>query len=188
MIKILHTEPFQPLGPAIPKPAPAAPKSVEIKPGIWQAPDGKLETRDKVTPLPTIPAVPNALGDGWINCGPDMPDLKKGTYEWRRRDNGKTGRPTEVDLRSLVDPRMFLNTQYRLIPTPAQQPESPVAAGSCWVEHDGVTPPADVKLLYDLQYQINGVDQHHEHQAVTRSFFIDSDGFKVLRYRISVPQ
>jgi hypothetical protein len=56
MIKILHTEPFQPLGPAIPKPAPAAPKAVEIKPGIWQAPDGKLETRDPtpmvITPIP----------------------------------------------------------------------------------------------------------------------------------------
>jgi hypothetical protein len=56
MIKILHTEPFLPLGKAIPKPAPAAPKAVEIKPGIWQAPDGKLETRDPtpmvITPIP----------------------------------------------------------------------------------------------------------------------------------------
>jgi hypothetical protein len=56
MIKILHTEPFLPLGKAIPKPAPAAPQAREIKPGIWQAPDGKLETRDPtpmvITPIP----------------------------------------------------------------------------------------------------------------------------------------
>jgi hypothetical protein len=47
----------RPLGPAIPKPPPAAPKSVEIKPGIWQAPDGKLETRDP-TPPPVLKIEP----------------------------------------------------------------------------------------------------------------------------------
>jgi hypothetical protein len=74
VIKILHTEPFLPLGKAIPKPAPAAPKSVEIKPGIWQAPDGKLRTdfatgqsvapAQKAAPVAPLPVLPNALGIG----------------------------------------------------------------------------------------------------------------------------
>jgi hypothetical protein len=95
MIKILHSEPFQPLGPAIPKPAPAAPKSVEIRPGIWRNPDGKLSTTIPIqgprkaparchdesqcggfydacateagcAGATPLPVLPNALGDGWI--------------------------------------------------------------------------------------------------------------------------
>jgi hypothetical protein len=78
-LTILKTEPFQPLGPAIPKPAPAAPQPVQIKPGIWQAPDGKLRTdfatgqsvapAQKTAPETPLTVVPNALGDGWIAWG-----------------------------------------------------------------------------------------------------------------------
>ncbi len=61
----------RPLGPAIPKPAPAAPQPVQIKPGIWQAPDGRLRTdfatgqsvapAQKAAPATPLPVLPNAL-------------------------------------------------------------------------------------------------------------------------------
>jgi hypothetical protein len=78
MIKQLRmNEDFaRPLGPAIPKPAPAAPKAVEIKPGIWQAPDGKLRTdfatgqsvspAQKAAPVAPLPVLPNALEAGIV--------------------------------------------------------------------------------------------------------------------------
>jgi hypothetical protein len=71
-LTILKTERFQPLGPAIPKPAPAAPQSREIKPGIWQAPDGKLRTdfatgqsvapAQKAAPVAPLPVPPSTPG------------------------------------------------------------------------------------------------------------------------------
>lgn len=93
-LTILKTEPLQPLGPAIPKPAPAAPQSREIKPGIWQAPDGKLRTdfatgqsvapAQKAAPVTPLPVVPNSLGDGWIAWGGGecpIPDAGPDEYE-----------------------------------------------------------------------------------------------------------
>lgn len=53
-----------------------------------------------------------ALGDGWIDCSADMPDLAGGTYAWRRKDSGKTGHPVYASLRHLVVPSAFGNTQY----------------------------------------------------------------------------
>jgi hypothetical protein len=94
VIKILQmNDDFQPLGPAIPKPAPAAPKSVEIKPGIWQAPDGKLRTdfatgqsvapAQKAAPVAPLPPLPNAMpdADGWVVWGGGaVPDFNGGCF------------------------------------------------------------------------------------------------------------
>jgi hypothetical protein len=96
VIKILQmNNDFRPLGKAIPKPAPAAPQSREIKPGIWQAPDGKLRTdfatgqsvapAQKAAPATPLPVVPNALGDGWIEWRPGM-DLPTARVDIRLTD------------------------------------------------------------------------------------------------------
>lgn len=121
-ITILKTEQFQPLGKPIPRPAAPAPEPVQIKPGIWQLPDGRLETRDPAVDLivnggyggtkpgpkaPETPlaVLPNALGDGWTEwrggeCPIDLP------CKWQlRHRNGK-----EFD--SDIDPRGY-STQWR---------------------------------------------------------------------------
>jgi hypothetical protein len=148
----------RPLGPAIPKPPPAAPKSVEIKPGIWQAPDGKLETRDPtpmvITPIPApssnlAEVCAEAVRQLEAVCGTALIGFK----------------PAETPL-----------------------PVVPNAVGSCWVEHDGVTPPADLSLQYDLVYSTYGQVRSCEGQAVYASIFVTRDGWQIIRYRISVPQ
>jgi hypothetical protein len=162
MIKQLRmNEDFaRPLGPAIPKPAPAAPRHVQIKPGIWQAPDGKLETRDptpfpvlKIAQLPPtagemlkavadayrqrqemcgitgaalvgfkreeptpLPATPNALGDGWIDCSPGMPDMRAGTYEMRNVESTYRWTPEYSLLATVNSEFRDRRYQYRLIP------------------------------------------------------------------------
>jgi hypothetical protein len=133
MIKIMHTEPFQPLGPAIPKPAPAAPQSREIKPGIWQAPDGKLftdlpEGSMSSTPVPfhtptetPLPVVPNALGDGWIAWGGGecpIPDVKAGGYEirWRQQGVDASRWSRLLDAAELAGWQEGSVAAYRLIP------------------------------------------------------------------------
>src|SRR6185369_12124273 len=50
-ITILKAEQFRPLGKPIPRPAAPAPEPVQIKPGIWKNPDGKLETRNPAVDL-----------------------------------------------------------------------------------------------------------------------------------------
>jgi hypothetical protein len=124
-IAILKTEPFQPLGPAIPKPAPAAPQSREIKPGIWQAPDGKLRTdfatgqsvapAQKAAPATPLPVVPNALGD-WIDMHDGMPDAQAGAYQWRLKTIMRAESPQHTSLRELFEKHEFPFYQYRLIP------------------------------------------------------------------------
>lgn len=123
-LTILKTESFQPLGPAKPRPQkPAA--DVQIKPGIWQLPDGRLETRDPKVDEAVNGAtakpfhspksqVPNALGDGWIACGPDMPNLSPGEFEYRA-DICKTFAPTHLSLHECFWERES-GSQYRLLP------------------------------------------------------------------------
>jgi len=129
-IAILKTEPFQPLGPAIPKPAPAAPQSREIKPGIWQAPDGKLRTdfatgqsvapAQKAAPVAPLPTLPNALCDGWISFKPGL-DIPCGKIDIRFND----GEEWYAETSEAADPKSWSWKQsyggdnivaYRLIP------------------------------------------------------------------------
>src|SRR6185295_5766151 len=52
MIKILQmNNDFAPLGKPLPRPAAPAPEPVQIKPGIWKNPDGRLETRNPTVDL-----------------------------------------------------------------------------------------------------------------------------------------
>lgn len=99
-ITILKAEQFQPLGKPIPRPAAPAPEPVQIKPGIWKNPDGKLETRNPAVdlivngggkPVPKapetpLPVLPNALGDGWIEWGGGecpIPGVMGGKWQYR---------------------------------------------------------------------------------------------------------
>jgi hypothetical protein len=60
-----------------------------------------------------------ALGDGWIDCSPDMPDLPAGTYEqrWKRGSKGLLVRHFSAHRNFL--PTAWSNYQYRPIPTEA---------------------------------------------------------------------
>lgn len=195
-LTILKAEQFQPLGKPIPRPAAPAPEPVQIKPGIWKNPDGKLETRNpavdlivngggkpvpKVTPATIgidlaagsdqacitvwelsrelgckaskvmiacmrygqqvtlnqaidgdladlvreeiaetpLPVLPNALGDGWIQCSEDMPNLPYGTYEYRNNGSSVHTRPLATNLRDLIGPSAYSYRQYRLLPQEA---------------------------------------------------------------------
>lgn len=94
-INILKIESFQPLGPAKPRAEKPAPEAVQIKPGIWQLPDGRLETRDPVKDLtvnggyggkPAPRKVPNALGGDWIEWhGGECPIPEAGLGEYAIR-------------------------------------------------------------------------------------------------------
>lgn len=134
MIKILHAESFQPLGKAIPKPAPAAPQSREIKPGIWQAPDGKLRTdfatgqsvapAQKAAPVAPLPVVPNALGDGWIDHDGSPCPVAKGTLLQVRLRNGLVRDAAALEMCGFGSAQQWVDdtypedtiVAYRLIP------------------------------------------------------------------------
>jgi hypothetical protein len=132
MIKILQMNECQPLGPAIKKPIAEKPFTPEqVRPGVFKGADGKLYTDFKAnetpavfhppkqqvpTPLPTLPVVPNALADGWIDCHPDMPDLPAGTYEQRSKGCDDATLVREYSAHKNFMPYAWPNYQYRPIP------------------------------------------------------------------------
>ncbi|SHN40616.1 hypothetical protein [Rhizobacter sp. OV335] len=134
-ISILKAERFYPLGKPLPRPeeTKSVVDAVQIRPGIWRKPDGTLETRGYETPKPTTkPAEPEpvkaeaaALGDGWIQCSADMPDVPEGCYELRMGSLArKAWTPKSAEKRwslrrNITQKEAIAAHQYRLIPTEA---------------------------------------------------------------------
>jgi hypothetical protein len=131
----------RPLGPAIPKPAPAAPQPVQIKPGIWQAPDGKLETR-----MPTQ--------------GPRMAPTKyhcdtcedTGTCYGPIPTNGgyREGEMECPDCDATSNPK---REDYE---ARSPLPVVPNALGDGWIDHDGSPCPVAKGTLLQVQLR-NGL-------------------------------
>jgi hypothetical protein len=139
-IPILKAEQFLPLGKPLPRPAAPTPEPVQIKPGIWKNPDGRLETRNPAVdlivngggkpapkaPETPLPVLPNALGE-WIDCGPDMPDIPEGRYQLRHRTTGQISNPGEHNGRTgewslrknVVSHAQMAAWSYRLLPQEA---------------------------------------------------------------------
>jgi hypothetical protein len=108
---------------------------VQIKPGIWQAPDGKLRTdfatgqsvapAQKAAPVAPLPVVPNALGDGWIAWGGgECPIARRTKVEIHFREesrvrpdiNNPTDRPEDLRWSHNSILAAWDIVAYRLIP------------------------------------------------------------------------
>jgi hypothetical protein len=62
---------------------------------------------------------PAALGDGWIDCSADMPDLKVGAYEMRNVSTEYRWTPNSSLLTTVEREFRDERYQFRLIPTEA---------------------------------------------------------------------
>jgi hypothetical protein len=168
MIKQLRmNDDFRPLGPAIPKPAPAAPKSVEIKPGIWQAPDGKLRTDfatgQSVAPAPKV-TIGVDLASGVDSTCITVYDLSKelgvkGSVVllacMRFGQQVTLNQAIDGDLADLVRREIAPLFEVEEVPTPL--PVLPNSLGDGWILHDG-SKTCPIMFAESGEYEIRWTD------------------------------
>lgn len=146
-ITILKAEQFKPLGKPIPRPAAPAPEPVQIKPGIWQNPDGRLETRNPAVDLivngggkPAPKVTPATIGAD-LAAGSDQACIT--VWELSRELGCKASKVMiacmlygqQVTLNQAIDGDLADLVREELAETPL--PVLPNALGDGWIEWRG---------------------------------------------------
>jgi len=166
VIKILHSEAFQPLGKPIPRPAAPAPEPVQIKPGIWKNPDGRLETRNPAADLivnggyggkPAPKTTPAAIGVD-LAAGSDRTCI---TVWELSRELGVKGSEViiacmrygqQVTLNQAIDDGLADLVRKELAETPL--PVLPSALDDGWIEWGGGECPVEPGTAIEVRMRV----------------------------------
>jgi len=193
-ITILKTEQFQPLGKPLPRPAAPAPEPVQIKPGIWKNPDGRLETRNPAVDLivngggkPAPKVTPATIGVD-LAAGADQTCI---TVWELSRELGVKGSEVlialmrygqQFTLNQAIDGDLADLVREELAETPF--PVLPNALSDGWIQCSEDMP----NLPYGTyEYRNNGSSKHTRPLATNLRDLIGPSGYSYRQYRL-LPQ